>query len=902
MKLPRHIAPFVAAFLLAVGLAACDASHTAETSDEAGDSEPSVSERPEVHPEIWPEVENPPDLDPEVEAEIGEMIAAMSVTEKVGQIIQAEIRHTTPEDAGRYHLGSVLNGGGSHPGGDRDAAPADWLELADAYWDASTAAAASSDTGDREADGGVSIPLLWGVDAVHGHNNVIGATLFPHNVALGATRDAALVEEIGEATAKEIVVTGLDWNFSPTVAVARDLRWGRAYESYSQDPDLVAELGAAYVRGVQGDISGGQGSGGQGSGGHGSGGRDGGEGDDAFLGPGRVISTAKHFLGDGGTTRGIDQGDAEVSEETLRDVHGAGYVTTLEAGVQAVMASFSSWHGKKLHGHHGLLTEVLKERMGFHGFVVGDWNGHGQVATCSNESCAPAFLAGVDMFMVPEDWKALYEHTRAQVESGEIPMERLDGAVRRILRVKHRYGLFDPERRGVRPSERPFAGEFDLLGSEAHRELARRAVRQSLVLLKNESLLENESDSLPIAPGAKVLVTGDGAHDVGKQSGGWTISWQGTGNTNDDFPGATSIWQGLEQAITATGGTAILSEDGSYDSSGGKPDVAVLVFGEDPYAEFQGDRLTVQYSPRDDSDLRLLRELREDGIATVSVFLTGRPLWVNPHLNASDAFVVAWLPGSEGGGVADVLVAGGDGAPRHDFTGRLPFAWPRSVLDARPAEMDDPLFALGFGLSYGDDGSLPELSEEVAEDARLTDGHNYFRGGPVAPWRIETTGDVAVEAVDREVQEDARRIAWSGAGSVALSAEETVDLRREANGGLSLAFDVLVEAIPDAVGVELAMVGTVGEAGAVPLGDVLRRHADGEWHRLRVSLRCFAEAGADLARLHTPWRLSAGAGVKLRVAEISLDTAGDGEALCPSAEGPAAKAGPDAEADGEGDD
>lgn len=868
MKLPRHLVPFVIACLLALGLPACD-SPDAGTDASAG--APAEEADPTAHPEVWPEVENPPAPDPAVEAEIGEMLESMSTAEKVGQIIQSEIRHTTPEDVRRYHLGSVLNGGGSHPGGDRDADPADWLELADAYWDAAA----------DGSDGGATIPILWGVDAVHGHNNVIGATLFPHNVGLGATRDAALVEEIGEATAREMAATGLDWNFSPTVAVARDLRWGRAYESYSQDPDVVAELGAAYVRGVQGEV--------------------GGEGDDAFLAPGRVISTAKHFLGDGGTAKGIDQGDTEVTEETLRDVHGAGYVTTLEAGVQAVMASFSSWHGEKLHGHHGLLTEVLKERMGFHGFVVGDWNGHGQVATCTNESCAPAFLAGVDMFMVPEDWKALYETTLAQVESGEIPMERLDEAVRRILRVKHRYGLFDPERRAVRPSERPFAGDFELLGSAEHRQVARRAVRQSLVLLKNED------DVLPVAPRSKVLVAGDGAHDVGKQSGGWTISWQGTGNTNDDFPGATSIWQGLEEAITAAGGTALLLEDaasvdGTYVEP---PDVAVVVFGEDPYAEFQGDRLSVQYAPRDDSDLELLRRLRQQGIPVVSVFLTGRPLWVNPHLNASDAFVVAWLPGSEGGGVADVLVAGADGAVRQDFTGRLPFAWPRSVLDARPAEMDDPLFPFGFGLSYGDDGSLPELSEEVAEDAGLADAHTYFRGGPVAPWSLETSGEVTVEAVDRDVQEDARLVAWSGDGSVALMADESVDLRREANGGLSLAFDVLVEEISDTAEVELAMVGTVGEAGSVPLGDVLRRHADGEWHRLRVPLGCLGDAGADLARVHTPWRLESDGGLTLRVAEISLDSAGDGEALCPSAESPAAEAGADDDAtdpDGEGDD
>ncbi len=624
-----------------------------------------------VHPEIWPQVRSPVAKDPEVERRVSAILEGMSVEEKVGQLIQAEILHVTPEDIRDYHLGSVLNGGNGGPGGDEYAPAAEWLKLADTFW------AASMDA----ADGKQAIPILWGLDAVHGHTNVVGATIFPHNIGLGATRNPELVRRIGEVTAREIAVTGQDWDFSPTVAVARDDRWGRAYESYSEDPEIVAAYAGEMVRGLQGD-----------------------PGTAEFLDPSRVLATAKHFLGDGGTHGGKDQGDNLSSEEELRDVHGAGYVSAFEAGVQTVMASYNSWHGRKLHGYGELLTGVLKGRMGFDGFVVGDWNGHAQVAGCSNDSCAAAINAGVDMFMVPEDWKALYENTLAQARAGEIAAARLDDAVRRILRVKVRAGLFE---RG-KPSSRPLAGKFELLGAPEHRAVARQAVRESLVLLKNNAGL------LPLAPDQSILVAGDGADDVGKQSGGWTITWQGTGNERSDFPGATSIWEGIRDAVAAGGGTAVLSVDGRWEE---KPDVAIVVYGEDPYAEFEGDRQTLDYEPAE--DLELLRRLRGEGIPVVSVFLSGRPLWVNPEINASDAFVAAWLPGSEGAGVADVLLRAADGSVRHDFQGRLSFSWPR-LADGAPLNRNDPdyapLFAYGHGLSCEDSVQLAELSEDDGID------------------------------------------------------------------------------------------------------------------------------------------------------------------------------------------
>jgi len=649
---------------------------------------------PQVHPELWPSMARAIPTDPGVEHAVADFLARMSLEEKVGQVMQAEIGHVTPEDVRRYHLGSVLNGGGSHPGGGKRTSPAEWLALADAFYDA------SMDT----SDGGQAIPVIWGCDAVHGHNNVVGATIFPHNIALGATRDPELIRRIGGVTAIEVRVTGLDWNFAPTVAVVRDDRWGRTYEGYSEDPEVVRLCAGAMVRGLQGDPRSAD-----------------------FLDGHHVIATAKHFLGDGGTLGGRDRGDNTSSEERLRDIHAAGYVAALEAGVQTVMASYSSWHGRKMHGFRELLTDVLKERMGFDGFVIGDWNGHGQVPGCSDGDCPEAINAGVDMFMAPDRWRALFRHTLAEVRSGEIPSARLDDAVRRILRVKMRAGLF----REGRPSSRPLAGRTDLFGSPEHRAVARQAVRESLVLLKNSGHL------LPLRRDLKVLVAGDGANDIGKLCGGWTISFQGDGNTNADFPRGSSIWDGIREVVEGSGGTATLAEDGTFET---RPDVAIAVFGEDPYAETSGDRDTLEFRSGRHGGLQLLRSLKAAGLPVVSVFLSGRPLCVNRELNASDAFVSAWLPGSEGRGVADVLFRAADSSVAYDFTGRLSYSWPRwpgqTPLN-RGEPGYDPLFPLGFGLSVAEDGNLQRLPEEASTDApRIATPFPIAAAGPEATIRI----------------------------------------------------------------------------------------------------------------------------------------------------------------------
>jgi beta-glucosidase len=645
-----------AVYFPACALALCAAPMTAAGGD--------LKAVPSAHPEEWPRLHPPLARDALLEARVEQLLARLTTAQKVGQLIQADIGSITPDDLRHYPLGSILNGGNSSPRGDKLAAPREWLMLADRFYQASISAPPGS------------LPLLWGTDAVHGHNNIPGATIFPHNIGLGAARDPQLVRRIGEITALEVRVTGLDWAFAPTVAVARDGRWGRTYESYAENSGLVREYAAAMVEGLQGT-----------------------PGTPQFLDAAHVLATPKHFLGDGATEGGRDQGNTTVSESELRDVDAAGYEAALAAGAQTVMVSYSSWRGMKMHGNRALLTEVLKGRLGFDGLLLGDWNGHAQVPGCTAVSCPTAINAGIDVLMAPESWRELHGNTLMQVRSGEIPEARLDDAVRRVLRVKLRAHL-DSE---GPPSSRPFAGRYELLGAAPHRAVARQAVRESLVLLKNRHRL------LPLSPRSHVLVAGDAADSIARQSGGWTIDWQGT-EPNEDFPHGETVYAAIAQCVQAAGGSATLSPGGEFTA---RPDVAIVVFGEHPYAEYAGDLTTLEYSPGDKHDLALLRRLRAQDIPVVAVFLSGRPLWVNAELNAADSFVAAWLPGPEGGGIADVLFRSPDGAVRYDFRGRLPFSWPRSprppAVGSRHGEA--PLFPYGYGLSDADDGYLPQLPE-----------------------------------------------------------------------------------------------------------------------------------------------------------------------------------------------
>jgi beta-glucosidase len=776
----------------------------------------------------WPKIASAVQPDSAVEESVEDLLRRMTLEEKIGQMIQPEIRHVTPQDVKDYHLGSVLNGGGSVPNGNRYSKAADWVAMADAYY------AASMDT----SDGKVAIPIIWGTDAVHGVGNLVGATLFPHNIALGAADNPELIRHIGEITAREIAATGLDWDFSPTVAVVRDDRWGRTYESYSEDPQRVRDYAGKMVEGLQGNAE-----------------------TDELLDQFHVIATAKHFLGDGGTVNGIDRGDNRDDEATLRDIHAAGYMSALEAGVQTVMASFNSWHGERLHGHHYLLTEVLKNQMGFDGLVVGDWNGHGFISGASVLDCPQAINAGLDIFMVAHpEWKTLYHNTLTQVQDGIISMARVDDAVRRVLRVKVRAGLFE---KGA-PSSRPLAGRDELIGAPEHRVVARQAVRESLVLLKNKNNL------LPLSPCSKVLVAGDGADNIAKQTGGWSVTWQGTGNTMEDFPGATTVWMGIEQAVTAAGGQATLSPDGSFSQ---KPDVAVVVFGEDPYAEMQGDVQNLLYKPADNSDWELLKKLKDQGIPVVALFVTGRPLWVNKELNAADAFAVIWQPGTEGAGVADVIFRTTADSVAHDFTGRLTFSWPKRP-DQGPLNLHDehydPLFAYGYGLSYADTDTLgDDLSEEGMTIHETSNLLEIFNRRPLAPWYIDVEGSrndrseahgnitsvstVTISAVDRDVQEDARRVVWNGTGlgMVALATRDRQVLIDYLHEDGALIFDLKVDQAPTADVILRLGCGPSCNSDLAVTEEITAIVNQG-WQTLTIDLKRFPDVGSDFGLVLPP--------------------------------------------------
>ncbi|KRE97860.1 1,4-beta-D-glucan glucohydrolase [Frateuria sp. Soil773] len=808
-----------------------------------------------VHPQAWPRVASRLPHDAALEARVQSLLSTLSVEDKVGQLIQADIAAIKPDDLKTYRLGSVLAGGNSGPNGNEFAKPAEWRALVDQFHRAAL----------QPSPGHASIPLLFGIDAVHGNNNVVGATLFPQNSALGATRDPALIREIGAATAQEVRAVDIDWTFAPTLAVPQDDRWGRTYEGYSQDPQLVAQYASAMVEGLQGE----------------PGGKD-------FLRAGHVVAAAKHFLGDGGTFEGRDQGDARVSEAVLRDVHGAGYVSAVGAGVQTVMASFSSWNGQKMHGNRALLTDVLKGRMGFDGFVVGDWNAHGQLEGCTNDSCAKAINAGVDMLMAPDGWRALYANTLAQVKSGEIPRARLDDAVSRILRVKLRAGLFE------QGTKLPAMAAVSAIGAGDHRALARRAVRESLVLLKNRGGV------LPIDPRRHVLVAGDGADNLSKQSGGWTITWQGTGVAAENFPNAQSIWSGIEQQVKAAGGTATLSVDGSFTQ---KPDVAIVVFGEEPYAEFQGDLKTFAYKPGNEHDLQLLRSLHARGVPVVAVFLAGRPLWVNREINASDAFVMAWLPGSEGGGVADVLLRKADGSVDHDFHGKLSYAWPRTAVQVAQEAGRAAQYPFGYGLTYADRDTakaLPEVSGVVAGQDPA--GLFLERGKPTSLTQLELSdaaggaqstvgsvpaaspgGNVKIVGVDYKAQEDARRVKWSGAGgSLALVANAPLDLNRETNGDIQLVMTLRVDEVPAAGEVSLGVDCAKGCRARLPFRAALGGLPKGKWVRVGVPLKCFRDAGASMDALHAPFVIESRAPLTLSLSQVQLDARADTVLPCPA--------------------
>ena len=780
---------------------------------------------------LWSTIDPLP-LDPEIEAQIDEILPKLTLEQKVGQVIQGDTGSLTPEDVKKYRLGSVLSGGNSAPGPLPYAETKAWLEMADKYYNASI----------DDEDVEIAIPIIWGIDAVHGHANLKGSIIFPHNIGLGAMNNPDLIEQIASITAHELTVSGHDWTFAPTLAVPQDLRWGRSYEGFSENPDLVKSYGDRIVIGLQGEF-----------------------GSENFMGDGRVISSAKHFLADGATENGVDQGDALITEKELSKVHAAGYYSSIPAGVQTVMASFSSWQGRKLHGDKELLTDVLKGKMGFNGFVVGDWNGHGQVPGCINTDCPQSLNAGLDMYMAPDSWKGLYESTLQHVKDGTIAMERLDDAVRRILRVKLLSGIFQ---KGA-PSTRANAGNENLLALPEHKDVARQAVRESLVLLKNNNQL------LPIDPSKTILVVGDGASSISKASGGWTLSWQGTGHSNDKFPNGESILEGIEKTVNDAGGKLIFSKDGDTTI---KADVVIAVYGEDPYAEFQGDRENLAFTPNG-FDTNKLSTYKENGIPIVSVFLSGRPMWANTEINNSDSFVAAWLPGSEGGGVSDMLFKTD---PSFDFTGRLSFTWPASALVSK--NNNQALFKIGYGLSYTSINQIDFLSENSGlENSEIASTGEYFnKGDVVAPWDIwlisgklekqiasfpSSVGGLIISKTDHMAQEDALRINWtkSDGDYFRISSVKPNDLTRQSNGAMKLAFNAKSFTGSDST----LQIGQCDDS--FNCDKTLEIKISDEWQEYLIPLSNFEELGIDMSKIISSILIKAEVGIDIGLGNVRLE-------------------------------
>lgn len=615
---------------------------------------------------IWPRAVVPAQRDRALETRIRAIVAGMTLEQKIGQMTQPDIRSITPDDVRRYYIGSILNGGGAWPSMNMHSSVADWLKLSDAFYRAS-----------MSTDMKVKVPVIWGTDAVHGHNNVYGATLFPHNIGLGAAHDPALMRRIGRATAAQVRATGISWAFAPTLAVVQNPRWGRTYESYSSDPALVRRYATAMVGGLQGKLGSST----------------------------SVIATAKHWLGDGGTFHGVDQGETRTSEANLARTHAAGYYGALQANVQTVMVSYSSFTdtstGKswgKMHGNAHLVGDVLKRRLGFNGLVVSDWNAVGQVPGCTNWHCPQAINAGIDLVMVADDWKKFIAATVDDVRAGRIPMSRIDDAVSRIIRVKLKAGLFDAS-----PATGPHP-DASALHSSAVRELARDAVRESLVLLKNNRGV------LPLRRAGKILVVGKGADSLPMQAGGWSLTWQGDKTTTADYPYADTLLSALKKTLGPD------RVDYSPDGSGVDPrnySAIVMVAAEKPYAEGAGDitfPASMRHSSRYPEDLQALDRVRGKGVPVVTVLYSGRPVAANDLINRSDAFVAAWLPGTEGLGIADLLVAGSNGHRQFDFKGRLPFDWPAG--DCLP-QRGGVQFRRGYGLSLTSRTKLGKLPESA---------------------------------------------------------------------------------------------------------------------------------------------------------------------------------------------
>ncbi|MGF1777791.1 glycoside hydrolase family 3 N-terminal domain-containing protein [Vibrio nomapromontoriensis] len=845
----------------------------------------------------WPRINSSIKKDPAVEQEVARIVALMTVEEKLGQMIQPDLRGVTPEEAKQYKLGSILNGGGAWPNENKRSLAQHWADKADEFWHA---------TEEAFADRPFRIPFMWATDAVHGHNNVYSATVFPHNIGLGAARDPELIRRIGKITALEVAATGLDWTFAPTVATPRDLRWGRVYEGYSEDPEITYAYASQMVIGLQGDQN-------------------------ELKSEYKVISNVKHWVGDGGTLTGVDRGVNAYCEDQLRNIHAMGYFSGLEAGAQVVMSSFNTWenpanydhspqsditgegngYNYKIHGSKYLLNDVLKDKMGFDGLIVTDWHGHAEINKCTDGNATYAINAGNDILMVPvhEHWIEVYRTALADIHSGVIPIARIDDAVTRILRVKMRAGLWTKPA----PTQRVLAGNQSLLGAQAHREVAREAVRKSLVLLKNNNQI------LPLSKNQKVLVTGSAADDLQKQSGGWNLTWQGDENTLEDFPGATT----LKMALVAELGESNVNFDPELKEDVQPGDVAIVVIGEDPYAEMMGDIKTwqtLEFSQLKRSyrrDVEKIHRLHAAGAKIITVFYSGRPLYLNEEIAMSDAFVAAWLPGSEGEGITDVLVGDEEKRPRYDFQGKLSYSWPNKKLSATvnripqhipnyqvsqyeqdPNGEHAPLFEYGYGLNYSSRLQQRDLDQLDRDDS------DHFIEGNVRPAielygvrstigdfqllvaqaqggnRVEVSRNNAMNFVSIETkpynyqqQQDAVSLVFKEAGAsvcIATTDGDTEDFSCFAHPKGGLSFEVKVTECPTGsvyVAVQDRQEQSLA-ASVVKIDITEQLQTVDEFVTVTVSSEEFTNNGVDLSQLDTPFVLLTDARLAMVLANI----------------------------------
>jgi len=768
---------------------------------------------------------------------IDNLIQNMTLEQKVGQIIMPDIDEVTPEDAKKYQLGTFLNGGGKFPNKNKNSSVEDWKKLSEDFYNASPVV------------NGVLIPILWGTDAVHGHNNVIGATIFPHNIGLGATMNPDLIKSIGEVVAKEVLSTGIPWTFAPTIAVPQNDLWGRTYEGYSENPELVSLLGEAMILGLQGE-------------------------GDRFLDDDHVLATAKHFLGDGGTKDGIDQGNTIISEQELRDIHGEPYFAAIGSCIQAVMASFNSWNGEKAHGSDYLLQNILREQMGFNGLVVGDWNGHGQVPGCSKENCPQSFNAGVDIFMAPDEWKPLYENTLDQARNGEISIERLDEAVKNILSVKYLLGMFD--------GRKPHLYPHNYIGDNKHRAIARQAVRESIVLLKNNN------NTLPIKSEKHILVIGDSANKITKHMGGWTITWQGRENQNNEFPNSKSIYEAIKFKVENNGGSVEFSNSSDYEK---KPDVVIFVYGEDPYAEGDGDRKHIFYENQDKRFLKYMREIADKKIPSVSLFISGRPLIVNEEINLSDSFVQLWLPGTAIEGITDVIFTKKNNEINYDFKGKLSYSWPKFSYQTKLNYGDeeyDPLFPYGFGLTYADENyrdsinikeTIPQRDEitlflgsaypsykEIISYYDSDKNEQVYEGISADIYKNEKAG-ILISKFDYKKQDDAKRIDFGKKNTMKfweISSGSSEDLSYMKNGSLELILkpqslsdkkiELVIQCSKNVNQINIS--GTKECYKAFDLSKLLKDESLGAWKKITMPFSCLNNDSFEISSITSRAKLA----------------------------------------------